>query len=95
MLSNNKNSHAKGYLPLRLVLVLPFVLQIFAAVALTGYLSLCNGQQAVNDLASRLQREVSDRIDQHLDSYLNTGRQLAEINGDVIDLKLLDTQNLS
>jgi signal transduction histidine kinase/FixJ family two-component response regulator len=94
MLSNNKNSHTKGNLPLRLVLVLPFVLQIFAAVGLTGYLSLRNGQQAVNDLASRLQREVSDRIDQHLDSYLNTARQLAEINGDAIDLKLLDTQNL-
>ncbi|MEH2146144.1 cache domain-containing protein [Nostoc sp.] len=91
---NNTNSYAKSNLPLRLVLVLPFVLQIFAAVGLTGYLSLRNGQQAVNDLASRLQREVSDRIDQHLDSYLNTGRHLAEINGDAIDLKLLDTQNL-
>ncbi|WP_041565677.1 hybrid sensor histidine kinase/response regulator [Nostoc punctiforme] len=94
MPSNNKNSPNKGNLPLRLVLVLPFVLQIFAAVGLTGYLSLRNGQQAVNDLASRLQREVSDRIDQHLDSYLNTARQLAEINGDAIDLKLLDTQDL-
>ena len=94
MPSNNTNSYAKRNLPLRLVLVLPFVLQIFAAVGLTGYLSLRNGQQAVNDLASRLQREVSDRIDQHLDSYLNTARQLAEINGDAIDLKLLDTQNL-
>ncbi|MDZ8258696.1 ATP-binding protein [Nostoc sp. ChiQUE01b] len=93
MLSNNKNSHSKGNLPLRLVLVLPFVLQIFAAVGLTGYLSLRNGQQAVNDLASRLQREVSDRIDQHLDSYLNTGRQLAEINGGAMDMGLLDPDN--
>jgi signal transduction histidine kinase/ActR/RegA family two-component response regulator len=94
MRSNNKNSiHTKGNLPLRLVLVLPFVLQIFAAVGLTGYLSLRNGQQAVNDLASRLQREVSDRIDQHLDGYLNTGRQLAEINGGAMDMGLLDPDN--
>jgi signal transduction histidine kinase/DNA-binding NarL/FixJ family response regulator len=93
MVSNNKNSHPKGNLPLHLVLVLPFVLQIFAAVGLTGYLSLRNGQQAVNDLASRLQREVSDRIDQHLDNYLNTGRQLAEINGGAMDMGLLDPDN--
>ncbi|MGF1933044.1 MAG: ATP-binding protein [Nostoc sp. ChiQUE02] len=93
MLSNNKNSPNKGNLPLRLVLVLPFVLQIFAAVGLTGYLSLRNGQQAVNDLANRLQREVSDRIDQHLDSYLNTGRHLAEINGGAMDMGLLDPDN--
>jgi signal transduction histidine kinase/DNA-binding NarL/FixJ family response regulator len=93
MPSNNKNSHTKGNLPLRLVLVLPFVLQIFAAVGLTGYLSLRNGQQAVNDLANRLQREVSDRINQHLDSYLNTARKLAEINADAIDMGLLDPNN--
>ncbi|MCC5664689.1 response regulator [Nostoc sp. CHAB 5784] len=93
MLSNNKNSPPKGNLPLRLVLVLPFVLQIFAAVGLTGYLSLRNGQQAVNDLANRLQNEVSDRIDQDLDSYLNTGRHLAEINGGAMDMGLLDPNN--
>ncbi len=80
-------------LSLRLVLVVPFVLQIFAAVDLTGYLSLRNGQQAVNDLATRLRREVSDRIDQHLDSYLNTGRHLAEINGDAMDMGLVDPDN--
>ncbi|GAA6617079.1 ATP-binding protein [Scytonema sp. NUACC26] len=80
-------------LPLRLLLVLPFVLQICAVVGLTGYLSLRNGQRAVNDLASRLRNEVSLRIDQHLNSYLNTARHLAQINGDSIDLRLLDSEN--
>jgi hypothetical protein len=58
--------------PLRLVLVVPFVLQIFAAVGLTGYLSLRNGQKAVNDLASQLRNQVSDRVAQHLNSYLES-----------------------
>lgn len=80
-------------LPLRLVLVLPFVLQIFTVVGLTGYLSFRNGQKAVNDLATRLQGEVSDRIDQHLDSYLADPRKLSQISGDAIDLGLLDPQN--
>ncbi len=80
--------------PLRLILVVPFVLQIFAAVGLTGYLSLRNGQKAVNDLATKLQTEVSARIDQHLDSYLATARHLAQVNGDAIDLGLLNPQDL-
>ncbi|MFH7027385.1 MAG: hypothetical protein ACHBN1_18775 [Heteroscytonema crispum UTEX LB 1556] len=55
--------------PLRAVLIVRFVLQIFAAVGLTGYISLRNGQKAVNDLASQLRSEVNSRIDQHLDAY--------------------------
>ncbi len=82
-----------SHVSLRTVLIVPFVLQIFAAVGLTGYLSLRNGQQAVNDLASRLQNEVSLRIDQHLKSYLDTARYLAQINGDAIDLGLLNPQS--
>jgi len=74
-------------------LVIPFVLQVSAAVGLIGYLSVRNGQQAVNDLASQLRGEVSDRIHQHLDSYLNTGRNLAEINGGAMDMGLLDPDN--
>lgn len=36
--------------PLRLILILPFVLQIFAAVGLVGYLSFRNGQKAIAEL---------------------------------------------
>ena len=50
-------------LPLRFVLVVPFLLQIFAAVGLTGWLSFRNGQKAINDLATQLQSEVTDHID--------------------------------
>lgn len=43
------STKAIANIPLRTVLVVPFVLQIFAAVGLTGYLSFRNGQQAVNE----------------------------------------------
>ncbi|WP_038296684.1 hybrid sensor histidine kinase/response regulator [[Scytonema hofmanni] UTEX B 1581] len=79
--------------PLRLVLVVPFVLQIFAAVGLVGYFSLRNGQKAINDLATQLQTEVSDRIDQHLDSYLATPHQINQINADAMKLGLLNLQD--
>ncbi|MEL6815681.1 MAG: hypothetical protein AAFP03_12820, partial [Cyanobacteria bacterium J06598_3] len=62
------NSQGTKQLPLRWVLVVPFVLQIVGAAGLVGYLSVRNGQQAVETLVSKLQSEASDRIDQHLNS---------------------------
>jgi hypothetical protein len=76
-------------LPLRWVLVLPFVIQISAAVGLTGYWSLRNGQQAVNDLADQLTTEVSDRIDLHLDSYLAVPKKMNQQNEALAQLGML------
>ena len=69
---NAPAAHHRHRISLRLVLVIPFILQIFAAVGLTGWFSLRNGQQAVNDVTSQLRNEVSARIYQHLDTYLET-----------------------
>ncbi|CBN56976.1 two-component hybrid sensor and regulator [Kamptonema sp. PCC 6506] len=46
------------------------MLQVFAAVGLTGYLSLRNGQKAVNDVSSQLRQEMSDRINLQVLTYL-------------------------
>ncbi|MEP0917785.1 ATP-binding protein [Leptolyngbya sp. DQ-M1] len=78
---------------LRLVLVLPFVLQIFGAVGLVGYLSFKNGQQAVNRLADELVEKANQRIDSHLDQYLALPAQLLQINEDALangEIKLDD-----
>jgi signal transduction histidine kinase/CheY-like chemotaxis protein len=80
-------------LPLRLVLVLPFVLQIVGAVGLVGYLSFRNGQQAVNDLADRLMDQSSNLVDKHLDNYLETPQKINQINLDAIALGLLDLKD--
>jgi signal transduction histidine kinase/DNA-binding NarL/FixJ family response regulator len=82
-----------GKLPLRTVLIVPFIVQIFAAVGLTGYLSLQNGQKAVNELVAHLQTEVSSRVDQHLDNYAANTRYLTQIDGEQIDLGLLNPQD--
>ena len=39
-------SKVSGKIPLRILLVVPFVLQIFGAVGLVGYLSFKNGQKS-------------------------------------------------
>ncbi|HEY9612943.1 response regulator [Allocoleopsis sp.] len=83
-----------GKVPLRTVLTVPFVVQIFGAVGLVGYLSFMNGQKAVNDLATRLRSEISDRIDQHLDTYFATPHQINQINRDAAELGLLNLSDL-
>jgi signal transduction histidine kinase/FixJ family two-component response regulator len=95
MFSNTNQPSIEGSqkISLRLILVIPFVLQIFAAVGLTGYLSLRNGQKAVNDLANRLQNEVTNRIDQHLDSYMTIPRKLIQADADALDLELLNLED--
>jgi diguanylate cyclase (GGDEF)-like protein len=78
---------------LRLILVVPFILQIFAAVGLTGWISLQNGEKAVNDLATQLRSEVTARIEQKLTDHLHAAPLVNQINLDAIQLGLLDLAN--
>jgi signal transduction histidine kinase/DNA-binding response OmpR family regulator len=81
-------------LPLRLVLVLPFVLQVLGAVGLVGYFSFKNGQQAVSDLADRLMDKNSSLVSERLDNYLTTPQKINQINLDAIALGILDLKDL-
>ena len=67
-------------IPLRAVLVVPFVLQIFTAVSLTGWLSLRNGQKAVNDVATQLRQELTARIEADLKQYINKPYDVNRVN---------------
>ncbi|WGV23758.1 ATP-binding protein [Halotia branconii] len=80
-------------MPLRLILIVPFVIQIFAAVGLVGYLSFRNGQKAVNDLALQLMSQVNILVGQHLDTYLAIPHQINQINADARELKMLNLQD--
>lgn len=91
---SNPGSTSFNKVPLRLVLVVPFVLQISAAVGIVGYLSFRNGQQAVNHLAHQLMNKVTRLVDQHLDTYLATPHQINQINADAIEQGLLDIRDL-
>ncbi|MFN6461046.1 MAG: ATP-binding protein [Nostoc sp. DedVER02] len=77
-------------MPLKYVLIVPFILQIFGAVGLVGYLSYQNGQKAVRELATQLENEICDRIEQHLNNYLTTPKQINQINLDAVELGLLN-----
>ncbi|MEM9165192.1 MAG: hypothetical protein AAGC54_19270, partial [Cyanobacteria bacterium P01_F01_bin.4] len=80
-------------LPLRAVLVIPFILQIAAAVGLTGYFSLRNGQRAVNDVASQLRSEITHRIEERLADHAEIPHLLNQINAAAVRRGELRTQD--
>jgi two-component system sensor histidine kinase ChiS len=86
-------SKVSGNVPLRVILVVPFVLQILGAVGLVGWLSLRNGQHAINDVTTQLRSEISARIQQHFHNYLATPLLINQLNVDAIRLGQLDVKN--
>lgn len=80
-------------LPLRLVLIVPFLLQLFAAVGLTGWLSLTNGQKAVDDAISQLREELTRHVREYLDDFLHDAHWVNTTNADAIALGELDVRD--
>jgi two-component system sensor histidine kinase ChiS len=84
-----------GKTTLQTVLIVPFLLQVFAAVGIVGYLSYKNSQRAVNDLADQLMGEVSNRIEQNLRTYLQTPHQINQSKLDAVKLGFVNMKDLS
>ncbi|MGB7057082.1 MAG: adenylate/guanylate cyclase domain-containing protein [Geitlerinemataceae cyanobacterium] len=80
--------------PLKLVLVVPFILQIFAAVGLTGYLSLRNGQKAVENLAAQLRSDITARIQQKLETDLKIPHRINLMNVEFYRQRAFDLKDL-
>ena len=58
----------------------PFVLLLLASVGLVGWLSFQSGQRAINTLASRLREELTQRIQQELQNYVETPFLINQLN---------------
>jgi hypothetical protein len=69
-----------GRLPLRTVLIVPFVLQIVGTVGLVGYLSFRSGQKSVENLAHQLMEQVGERVSERLTSYLQSPQNAVAAN---------------
>ncbi|MGD1699953.1 ATP-binding protein [Dapis sp. BLCC M229] len=97
MVNISKSQSESSYTPekkrkssLFLVILIPFFLQISTAVGLTGWLSIRNGQKAVNDLASQLRQTTATKIEQYLKNYLETPHLLNQINIQAVKLQQFD-----
>ena len=82
-------------LPLRNVVIVPFVVQIVGTVGLVGYLSYRNGQKAVEDLAYQLMDAVDKRVEQNLQHYLNVPKSINQSLAAAIRTQVLDWKNFS
>jgi phosphoserine phosphatase RsbU/P len=87
-------ARTRGKFRLRSILVVPFVLQIVAAVGWVGYLSYRNGEKTVNDLANQLGRSVSARVYERVQNYLETPPLVNQINQDSLPLGVLNFEDL-
>jgi class 3 adenylate cyclase len=83
-------SRLSGKLPLRMVLLVPFLLQILAIVGLIGYLSFSNGKKSINELTTALRNEITARIEQHLLTYLQVPHLVNQLNAEAVRLGILD-----
>jgi sigma-B regulation protein RsbU (phosphoserine phosphatase) len=82
-------------IPLRMLLVVPFVLQLLGTVGLISYLSFRNGQRAVNDLAAQLRNEVTARVSQQLENYMAVPFQINAVVADSYARSGIDLSDLS
>ena len=78
---------------LRNIFIVPFVSQIFIIVALIGSLSFRNSQKAVYRLATQLENEITNRVEDHLNHYLEHPHIIVESNLNAIKIGQLDTTN--
>ena len=75
--------------------LVPFVVLIFLAVGLVGFLSLRNGEKAVNNLAEQLLERTNQLVAQHLESYLSMPKCLAELNALALENGTLNWQDFT
>lgn len=73
--------------------LVPFVSLILIAVGLVGFLSLQNGQRAVNDLSEQLLERTNQLVTQHLESYLAVPKNLVRLNAVALEHGTLDRRD--
>jgi PAS domain S-box-containing protein len=71
-------------IPLRALLVVPFVALIVTAVAFTGTLAFRSGRQGVSAVAQQLHQELTARIEEHLRTFLETPHQINRLNAEAM-----------
>ncbi|MGK7933685.1 MAG: PAS domain S-box protein [Microcystaceae cyanobacterium] len=65
---------------IRTTLMIPFVVQILAAVGLVGLVIYRSGEQSVQEVATGLRTELTNRIIQKLDSYTTVPKRINRLN---------------
>ncbi|MGC9525678.1 MAG: ATP-binding protein [Limnospira sp.] len=87
-------THFKTGLPLQVIFIVPFVVELIVTAGMVGYLSFVNGQKSVDNLAEQLIEETGDAIRKRIDTFLEFPSKITQNNQDLIDTGLLDLENM-
>jgi PAS domain S-box-containing protein len=83
-----------GNIPLKLLLVVSFVLLISITVSITGYLSFTSGQKAVANLAEQVIERVNVQVKTRLNEYFNTPHIINRLNLNAVKLGELNIEDI-
>ncbi|WP_199249909.1 PAS domain S-box protein [[Phormidium] sp. ETS-05] len=81
-------------LPLRVVLIVPFVIELGVSVALVGYLSFKNGEKAVEKLADELLTQQGNNIKAGLTNFLAHPAHILEEHQHLVTAGVLNFQDM-
>jgi signal transduction histidine kinase len=87
-------SQTSGKVPLRLMIIVPFVIQITGAVSIVGLLSFRNGVVAVTTVVDKLQNQITAQVNSDLENYLAIPKQINQTSGELINSGVLSIQDL-
>jgi PAS domain S-box-containing protein len=90
---NSANPSSANPFSLRTVLMVILVGQSLIIVGILGYFSLRNGRSTVSDLASQLQIEIGERVEAHVNSYLQTPHRINALNARAAQLDQINLQD--
>ncbi|MBP0017293.1 MAG: response regulator [Cyanobacteria bacterium SBLK] len=82
-------------LPIRIVLIVPFVVQLVGTVGLVGYLSYQSGRSAIAKLSDRLMAEVTARVNLYVRQHFQTAIQINRMNLEAVRREALNLNNLA
>ena len=66
--------------PLRWLLIIAFVIEAVVASGWVAYLSYSDSRRRVSEIAGHLRQETSAAIERHVERFLDTPRQINELN---------------
>ncbi|PZV11324.1 MAG: hypothetical protein DCF20_19630 [Pseudanabaena sp.] len=80
---------------LKILLIVPFVTQVIAAVGITGWLSVQNGREATQELAPQIGQEVTNTIEAHVRGYFDAPLEILQAHGTMATAGYLNFENLN
>ncbi|MBD2485239.1 PAS domain S-box protein [Planktothrix sp. FACHB-1365] len=82
-------------IPLRFVLIIPFVIQITATVSIIGYLSFLSGQRAIEKMSNELMIEVTQRVKDHIEHLTEDTETITHLTLSHCQAENIDLNNLN